>query len=359
MYFILNRLVHSSCLNQNPVNAAQKVVDCERIVFSAGGREHKAMRIVDQKVNKDISAIAVLQLVCAGLQFRRNTDKVLAHECHVIEDRTQKIGVLQRIPVVGRQYATRPFDRRTVLNATQDSLECKLNQIAQKLLLATCVIRDCHRGPASLEILNAHTDIDLAELDYFEHALAKLFGYPCRISRTGYSGERGYEIFADGAVITDIWDKLAQQGVMPCSFTALDKVRIEAGLLFYGYDMTEEHTPWEIGLGFTVSTTKADYRGKAAVLAAKGAEKINNVCLEIDHTNMVDGGETLLWDGKTVGVINSPCYSHQLEKSLALAHVVPELVVGKTLSIAGEGLNTKAKIANYPIYDPTKLRTHE
>lgn len=215
------------------------------------------------------------------------------------------------------------------------------------------------QGPASLEILNAHTDIDLAELDYFEHALAKLFGYPCRISRTGYSGERGYEIFADGAVITDIWDKLAQQGVMPCSFTALDKVRIEAGLLFYGYDMTEENTPWEVGLGFTVSTTKADYRGKAAVSAAKGAEKISNVCLEIDHTNMVVGGETLLLDGKSVGVINSPCYSHRMEKSLALAHVVPELAVGTTLSVAGEGQNTKAKIANYPIYDPTKLRTHE
>ncbi len=215
------------------------------------------------------------------------------------------------------------------------------------------------QGPASLEILNAHTDIDLAELDYFEHALATLFGYPCRISRTGYSGERGYEIFADGAVITDIWDKLAQQGVMPCSFSALDKVRIEAGLLFYGYDMTEENTPWEVGLGFTVSTNKADYRGKAAVSAAKGAEKISNVCLEIDHTNMVVGGETLLWGGKTIGVINSPCYSHRMGKSLALAHVVPGLAVGTTLSVAGEGLNTKAKIANYPIYDPTKLRTHE
>ncbi|WP_120633872.1 aminomethyltransferase family protein [Ruegeria sp. EL01] len=215
------------------------------------------------------------------------------------------------------------------------------------------------QGPASLEILNAHTDIDLAELTYFEHAPAVLFGHPCRISRTGYSGERGYEIFADGTVITDIWDKLVQEGVMPCSFTALDKVRIEAGLLFYGYDMTKGNTPWEVGLEFTVSTTKADYRGKAAVVAAKGAEKVNNVCLEINHPDIVAGGELLSLDGEPVGVINSPCYSHRMGKSLALAHVVPGLAVGTTLAVSGDGLNTQATIAASPIYDPKKLRTHE
>nr|WP_298853211.1 trimethylamine methyltransferase family protein [uncultured Ruegeria sp.] len=214
-------------------------------------------------------------------------------------------------------------------------------------------------GPASLEILNAHTDIDLAELAYFDHTPATLFDHPCRISRTGYSGERGYEIFADGTVITDIWGKLVQVGVMPCSFAALDKVRIEAGLLFYGYDMTAENTPWEVGLGFTVSTTKADYRGKAAVVAAKGAEKVNNVCLDIDHPDMVPGGETLSLDGEPVGVINSPCYSHRMGKSLALAHVVPGLAVGTKLTMSGGGLNTQATIAALPIYNPTKLRTHE
>ena len=112
------------------------------------------------------------------------------------------------------------------------------------------------QGPKSLEILDGRCDIDLSALAYFEHAPARLFGHLCRISRTGYSGERGYEIFADRTVIGDIWDRLVEANVMPCSFTALDKVRIEAGLLFYGYDMTEANTPWEVGLGFTVNTAK-------------------------------------------------------------------------------------------------------
>lgn len=214
------------------------------------------------------------------------------------------------------------------------------------------------QGPAALEILNAHCDIDLGGLAYFEHAPATLFGHACRISRTGYSGERGYEIFADGTQITDIWDRLVEAGVMPCSFTALDKVRIEAGLLFYGYDMTEDNTPWEVGLGFTVSKSKAGFRGQEALMATKGSEGVNNVCLDIDHPDMVAGGETLSLNGEDVGVINSPCYSHRLGKSLALAHIKPGIAAGTTLSVAGDGFETTAVVVQSPIYDPQKSRTH-
>lgn len=214
------------------------------------------------------------------------------------------------------------------------------------------------QGPKSLEVLDANCDIDLGDLAYFRHAPARLFGHPCRISRTGYSGERGYEIFARAAVIGDIWDKLIEAGVMPCSFTALDKVRIEAGLLFYGYDMTEDNTPWEVGLGFTVSKTKGEFRGRDALMAAKGKEAINNVCLDIDHTDMVAGGETLSLDGNEVGVINSPCHSHRLGKSLALAHVHPSVIVGTTLKVAGDGIDTTAAVVALPIYDPKKEKTH-
>ena len=214
------------------------------------------------------------------------------------------------------------------------------------------------QGPAALDILNAHSGADLASLAYFEHTATTLFGHDCRISRTGYSGERGYEIFADGAVVTDIWDRLAEAGVMPCSFTALDKVRIEAGLLFYGYDMTKENTPWEVGLGFTISETKGDYRGRDAVLAAKGRERIRNVCLDIDHPDMVAGGEALSLNGEEVGVVNSPCHSHRMGKSLALAHVRADVSAGAVLGVACEGIETTAKIVASPIYDPAKSRTH-
>jgi len=214
------------------------------------------------------------------------------------------------------------------------------------------------QGPKSCDILNVNCDIDLTTLGYFQHAPANLFGHSCRLSRTGYSGERGYEIFADASVIGDIWDKLVNEGVMPCSFTALDKVRIEAGLLFYGYDMTEDNTPWEVGLGFTISKDKGDFRGKNDTLTAKGNEAVKNVCLDISHTDMVAGGETLSLGGADVGVVNSPCFSHRLNKSLALAHVKSDIAVGTVLQISGEGTNTTAIVVKSPIYDPQKSRTH-
>jgi aminomethyltransferase len=214
------------------------------------------------------------------------------------------------------------------------------------------------QGPQSCDILNAHCDIDLAALGYFDHARAKLFGHPCRLSRTGYSGERGYEIFADAAVIGDIWDRLVAEGVMPCSFTALDKVRIEAGLLFYGYDMTEANTPWEVGLGFAVSKTKGDYRGKDALIAAKGHEAVRNVCLDIEYPEMVAGGATLSLAGNQVGVVNSPCFSHRLNKSLALAHINPEISIGTVLTLSADGIETTAVVVPSPIYDPQKANTH-
>lgn len=214
------------------------------------------------------------------------------------------------------------------------------------------------QGPNSCGILNANCDIDLTTLAYFQHAPAKLFGHDCRLSRTGYSGERGYEIFADASVIGDIWDQLENAGVIPCSFTALDKVRIEAGLLFYGYDMTEANTPWEVGLGFTISNCKGDFRGKEAVLASKGNETVNNVCLDIKHSDMVAGEEVLLLKGVEVGIVNSPCYSHRMGKSLALGHIKPGIPVGTNLQVSGGGIETTAIVAKSPIYDPEKSKTH-
>lgn len=214
------------------------------------------------------------------------------------------------------------------------------------------------QGPNSLSILNAHCSADISTLPYFHHIATTVFGHDCRLSRTGYSGERGYEIFARADVIVDIWDNLVGAGVMPCSFTALDKVRIEAGLLFYGYDMTTDHTPWDVGLGFTVSGSKGDFRGKDAVMAARNNPTIRNVGLIIDHPDMVAGGETLSLDGQAVGVVNSPCYSHRMQKSLALGHVSPGVSDGAVLSLSGDGIDTTATVVELPFYDKEKRNTH-
>ncbi len=219
------------------------------------------------------------------------------------------------------------------------------------------------QGPKAVDLLDAHTPMDLRALKYFHHQETELFGHKCVLSRTGYSGERGYEIFANADVIVDIWDQIvghgAEMGIMPCSFTCLDKIRVEAALLFYPYDMTDQNTPWEVGLGWSISRGGADYRGKAAVLAAEGKEKIKLAGIVVDHDDALAGGEKLLQDGREVGVVNSPAYSHRMRKSLALCHVAPGLEApGTRLEVVGEGISTTATVERIPFYDPEKTRTH-
>ncbi len=219
------------------------------------------------------------------------------------------------------------------------------------------------QGPKALPLLDADSPADLEALRYFHHLDTTLFGHTCMVSRTGYSGERGYEIFASAEVVGPIWDSIleagADQGVMPASFTALDKVRVEAALLFYGYDMTDQHFPSEVGLGWALSKNGADYRGKDAALAAVGSERFILAGIVIEHSDLVGGGEILRIAGKDVGVVNSPAYSHRLGKSLALGHIEPATNVENTaIEVVGDGVAYSAIIGTLPFFDPGKTRTH-
>ncbi|MGI9426608.1 MAG: glycine cleavage T C-terminal barrel domain-containing protein [Hyphomicrobiaceae bacterium] len=134
-------------------------------------------------------------------------------------------------------------------------------------------------------------------------------------------------------------------------------MRIQAALLFFGYDMTDEHYPWEVGPGFTINRKKAAFRGHDAALAAEGKERFVAVGIVFDHDDAVAGGETLQWNGEDVGVINSPGYSHRLGKSPALVHLRRDAaVLGTQLQAVGEGTTYVASVAQVPFYDPTKSR---
>ena len=130
-------------------------------------------------------------------------------------------------------------------------------------------------------------------------------------------------------------------------------------MLFFGYDMTDEHTPWEVGLGFTVNLDKADFRGRAAAIASQHAPRFVAAGIAIDHDDALAGGETLRLDGVEVGTVNSPCWSHRLGKSLALVHLKPEAAAaGTRLEVASDEFNGSARVESIPFFDPGKLRTH-
>jgi aminomethyltransferase len=220
------------------------------------------------------------------------------------------------------------------------------------------------QGPLALEVLAPHTPMGLAELDYFRHQKTTLFGRCVSIARGGYSGERGYEVFCSSANAPHIWDSILaegkEKGVMPVSWSCLDIVRVEAGLLFFPYDMPhEDTTPWEVRADWTVDLEKQSFRGRAALVARKGAERFFITGIEVDSFEAVSPGARVLSGSKDVGVITSSTYSRHLMKSLALAHIEPShTALGTALEIAEGGDSLNATVVRTPFYDPLRLRTH-
>lgn len=218
------------------------------------------------------------------------------------------------------------------------------------------------QGPAALEFLNQHTPFDLPSLKYFHHQPTTLFDRPCMLSRTGYSGERGYEIFCKADDVGPLWDAILEQGadlgIIPCSFNCIDMVRVEAALLFYPYDMTEENTPWEMGLGFTVSKNKrAHFRGKEALMASLGREKIKTYGVIADCDSAVDGDAEVFVDGRQVGRVTAPMYSTLTNQSLAMVQLEPALATPDVeVELRGETISCRATTHPLPFYDPDKRK---
>jgi aminomethyltransferase len=222
------------------------------------------------------------------------------------------------------------------------------------------------QGPIAVDFLNEHTPMDLLAMKYFGVEHTSLFGHDVILARTGYSGERGYGIFVPAAAAGDIWDQILEKGysrgIRASCFVCLNTIRIESGLLFYPFDMTAEHTPWEVGLGWTVSTTKAaDFIGKAKVLERKGNERIQLVGILADHDAAVGepiaGGEKVSCNGHEVGKITASLWSNRLKQSISFAHVDPSVATeGTDLMVQGADCAIGGKVVPLPFYDPDKTR---
>jgi aminomethyltransferase len=219
------------------------------------------------------------------------------------------------------------------------------------------------QGPLALEVLAPHTPLDLAGLPYFNHRKTTLFGKSVHLARGGYSGERGYEVFCSAADAHFIWDAILaagkDKGVLPVSWACLDIGRVEAGLLFFPFDMTHgDTTPWEVRADWTVDLTKPDFVGKKALEASKSKERSFITGLEVESDRAIEPLSKITVNGKQVGVVTSTTYSRHLMKSLAMAQIEPGFTkLGTEVVIHDKG-EFPAVVVKMPFYDPLRLRTH-
>ncbi len=225
------------------------------------------------------------------------------------------------------------------------------------------------QGPIAVDFLAKHVP-GIRDLKYFHHMPATLFGKPVLISRTGYTGERGYELFCKAEDAGLIWDTILAegkaQGIVPACFTTLDYLRVESSLLFYPYDMSQmypfEHDPpgdslWELGLDFTVSPGKNDFFGADAHYRLKGKERFKIFGLLIEGNAAADMGDPVYAGGKKVGLVTCAMVSTLTKKSMAIVRLdLPYAVHGTKLELRGKKLQAGATAHTLPFDDPEKKK---
>ena len=230
------------------------------------------------------------------------------------------------------------------------------------------------QGPNSRKILEKFiwtppTQPKISELQWFRFTICRikeLSGIPLLVSRTGYTGELGYEIWCHPSDAPKVWDVVMDagkdEGLIPAGFGALDLLRIEAGLILFGNEFDGQVDPFEAGVGFTVplKTKNEDFIGKDILIKRKENPQKKMVGLELAGKEKANHGDCVHIGRSQVGIITSGCISPTLNKNIALCRIDvghseldTEVEVGK---IDGHQKRIPAKIVPFPHYDPKKLK---
>jgi aminomethyltransferase len=230
------------------------------------------------------------------------------------------------------------------------------------------------QGPRSREVLTrvvwtAPDQPTIEELGWFRFAVGRigdLNGASVVVSRTGYTGELGYEVWCHPKDAVAVWDAVwaagEPHGIAPLGLDALDMLRIEAGLIFYGYEFCDQTDPFEAGIGFTVAlkTKTEDFIGRESLIRRKENPQRKLVGLELHDNEPAANGDSIHVGRSQVGEITSGTRSPILKKNIALcridvtyAETGTKVEVGK---IDGHQKRIPATVVRFPHYDPEKTR---
>ncbi|MCL4531954.1 MAG: glycine cleavage system aminomethyltransferase GcvT [Actinobacteria bacterium] len=212
------------------------------------------------------------------------------------------------------------------------------------------------QGPSSMALLQPLTDLPLAGIGYYHGAPARVIGVEGYISRTGYTGEDGFEVILPGGASRQLWQRLEQAapavGGALCGLGARDTLRLEAGMPLYGHELGEGVNPFEVGLDRYVHPDKPELVGRDALLtiAAAGPRR-RLVGLEVTDRAIARQGTPVVAGGGEVGRVTSGSFSPTLDRSIAMALVTPEVASERPpLEVSVRGAAHPASIVNLPFY---------
>lgn len=219
------------------------------------------------------------------------------------------------------------------------------------------------QGPDALGILQRLTDVPLPDINYYHFAEGQVDGVPAIVSRTGYTGEDGFEVYAAADKAEQIWNKMldagnfgSDTGVLPCGLAARNTLRLEAGMALYGHEIDETTTLLEANLGWICKLNKGDFIGRE-VLAKQKEEGVRKrlVGFEVTERGIARDGQEVVVNGERVGKVTSGSPAPYLKKNIGMAYLPTESAhEGQQIQIDVRGKLVGAQIVKTPFYKRAK-----
>ena len=219
------------------------------------------------------------------------------------------------------------------------------------------------QGPDAQNILAKLTDLPLSEIKYYHFTTGTVEGVVSIVSRTGYTGEDGFEVYAAPEHAEKLWNKIldagnfgADDGVTPCGLAARNTLRLESGMALYGHEIDETTTLYEANLGWICKLDKGDFVGREALVQQK-AEGVKRklVGFEVTERGIARDDQGVVIGDQTVGKVTSGSPAPYLKKNIGLAYVPVEYAnVAQEIKIDVRGRLVGAQIVKTPFYKRKK-----
>lgn len=211
------------------------------------------------------------------------------------------------------------------------------------------------QGPLAATLVSRIVNADVSHLKYYHHTNGEAVGQPVSISRTGYTGEDGFEIVIASDAAESLWSELLDAGenlgVKPCGLGARDTLRFEAAMPLYGHEMDETVNPYSAGLDWAVKLKKGNFFGRDALVRAKTESNFARVGLQIDSKRIARQGCVVSQGAQTVGKVTSGTFAPTIGRSLAMALVDRSVAAeGTALTVDVRGHQESAVVVPLPFY---------
>ena len=218
------------------------------------------------------------------------------------------------------------------------------------------------QGPKSRHVLKSLINIGIDSLPFYHFIECEILGYNVLVSRTGYTGELGYELFVDNKNIIDLWDNLltngADYGIRPAGLGCRDTLRMEMKYCLHGNDINIETNPIEAGLGWVTNLEKGPFIGRGVCLESKKGLKQRLICFEMVDRAIPRNGCLIIRNDSTIGNVTSGTMSPSLNKGIGIAYIQKKYAkIGSEIIVNIRGKMKKAIVVKPPFYKKGSLMT--